>query len=384
MRKNKLIKTEEENIYTCKTKKGETHYYLNFELNNKRYQRKNITKLFDVKTLKAAKIRLGAIVTMIEEGEDPFSSTIRMETVKDIVINQIENKQPNYKGKDNSAYKTTLEGFYYKYIDDIIGHLKFEKVSVNHINKILKMIKHLSADRQNLLKVLLYNEFEKRFRKKEIQENLLYDINFGSKSKKVKLDIRLNEKLEQVVQKLYTNIINSNYRTKLLLLINLMCARRIGEIHKLKYQDIKINDDGEYYVLAHPLITKTAIYERYPLPKEAVELLPEDIHEVKNSEKRIFMFHKNTIFLNYNKLIEKSKIKFNNNFKITSHDSRNIFISLLVKNGFDSSLADGCLSHSISDSKGVYLDIGYEAKYNLFEDYWKILRNDKIEISKEK
>jgi len=376
MRKNKLIKTDEENIYTCETKDGKTHYYLNFEFNNKRYQRKNITKLYKVKTLKEAKKRFGAIVIMIEEGEDPFSSNIRKETVKDIVIDQIANKKSKYKGKDNSAYKIGLEGFYYKYIDDVIGHLKFEKITINHINKILKMIMHLSSDRQVILKVLLYNEFEKRFRKREIKENPLYDIDFGPKSKKVKLDIRLNEKLETVAQKLYANIIDSNYRTKLLLLINLMCARRIGEIHELLYQDIKIDDDGTYYVLAHPLITKTAIHERYPLPEEAIKLLPNDIHELKSREKRIFTFHKNTIYLNYNKLIEQSNIKFNSNFKITTHDSRNIFISLLVKKGFDSALADGCLSHGIADSKGIYLDVGYEARYNLFDEYWEILRND--------
>lgn len=379
MRKNKLIKTDEENIYTCETKDGKTHFYLNFEFNNKRYQRKNITKLFKVKTLKEAKKRFGAIVTSIEEGEDPFSSNVRKETIKDVVIDQIEKKKPKYKGKDNSNYKKSLEVFYYKYIDDVIGHLKFDMIRKNHIDEILKKMKHLSAERQGLLNVLLYNEFEKRFRKRAMEENLLYGLNYGSKVKKVKLDIRLNEKLEQVAQKLYTNIINSSYRTKLLLLINLMCARRIGEIYELKYQDIKIDDNGTYYVLAHPLITKTGIHEKYLLPKEAVELLPEDIHEVKNAKERMFKFHKNTIYLNYNKLIEKSKIKFNNDFKITSHDSRNIFISLLVKKGFDSALADGCLSHAASDTKGIYLEVGYEARHNMFEEYWNILRNIKVE-----
>ena len=125
MRRNKLIKTEEENIYTCETKSGDIHYYLNFELNNKRYQRKNITKLYKVKNLKDAVKRLGAIVIMIEEGEDPFSSNTRKETVKDFIINQIENKKPNSKGKNNANYKRSLEVFYYKYLDDVIGHLKF-------------------------------------------------------------------------------------------------------------------------------------------------------------------------------------------------------------------------------------------------------------------
>lgn len=375
MRKNKLIKTEEENIYTLETKSGQIHYYLNFELNNKRYQRKNITKLFKVKTLKEAVKRFGAIVIMIQEGEDPFSSTIRMETVKDILIDQIEKKKSKVNGKDNTPYKKSLEIFYYKYIDDIIGHLKFEKIRKEHITKILNSIDHLSADRQGLIKVLLYNEFETRFRKREIEENFLYKVNFGPKSKKIKLEIRLNEDIENVAKKLYASILESNYRTKLLLLINLMCVRRIGEIHDLQYMNINIDENGRYFVLVNPYITKTGIYEKYPLPKEVVKLLPDDILDKINKEHQLCKFHKNTIYLNYHRLVKDSKIKLNGDFKITSHDNRNIFITLLVKKGFDSSIADASLSHTISDTKGTYLEVDYETRSHMFEEYWKILRS---------
>ena len=268
---------------------------------------------------------------MIRKGEDPFGKNIKREIVRDIITDQIENKKPKHKDKDNSRYKESLKIFYDKYIDDIIGHLKFDKVTKTHVNKILKKIEHLSPERQVLLKVLLYNEFESRFRNREIIENPFYNLDFGKKTKKVKLDIRLNESLESVAKKLYFNIINSSYTTKLLLIINLMCARRVGEIYELVYADIKKDSDGKYFILAHPNITKTSIYEKYPLPNEVVELLPRDISEVKYAKKRLFDFHKNTIYANYNKLIEGSNIEINNNFKITSHDSRNIFISLLVK-----------------------------------------------------
>ena len=234
---------------------------------------------------------------------------------------------------------------------------------------------HLSSDRQGLIKVLLYNEFETRFRKREIEENFLYKVNFGPKSKKIKLEIRLNEDIESIAKKLYATIIESSYRTKLLLLINLMCVRRIGEIYDLKYKDINIDDKGNYFVLAYPDITKTGIYEKYPLPKEVIKLLPADILDVSSKDQKLCKFHKNTIYLNYHRLVKDSKIKLNIGFKMTSHDSRNIFITLLVKKGFDSSIADASLSHSISDTKGIYLEVDYETRSGIFEEYWKILRS---------
>jgi integrase len=375
MRRNELIKTKYDNIYTFESKSGETQYFLSFELNSKRYQRKNITKLFGVNTITKAKAKLEEIKTLIRSNEDPFSKNITKETVKEIIKEQIANKKAKYAGKDNSKYKESLNIFYDKYIDDVIGHLKFSKIATKHIKKILKNIEHLSNDRQGLLKVILYNEFEVRFRNKEILENPLYSIEFGKKSKKEKLDIRLNESLEEVVQKLYKTIIESDYRTKLLLLINLMCARRIGEVYELTYGDIKKDDKGNFYILAHPHITKTSIYEKYPIPSEVIELLPDDIFNKGSVKKRLFDFHKNTIYLNYKKLIEKSKIDFNNDFKITTHDSRNIFITLLVKEGFDSELVDACLSHSKSDTKNIYLEVEYEKRREIFEEYWKIIRS---------
>ena len=135
MRKNVLEKTKYENIYTFETRSGENHFYLNFELQNKRYQRKNITRLFAVNTLKQAKIKFEEIKTMIRKGEDPFSKNIKKEIVKNIIIEQIANKKPKYEGKDNTKYKKSLEIFYNKYIDDTIGHLKFEKVTKRHVCK---------------------------------------------------------------------------------------------------------------------------------------------------------------------------------------------------------------------------------------------------------
>ena len=374
MRTNELIKTKYDNIYTNDSKSGVTQFLLSFELNNKRYQRKNITKLFGVNTITKAKAKLEEIKTLIRLNEDPFSKNITKETVREIIKDQIASKKAKYTGKDNSNYKISLNIFYDKYIDDVIGHLKFSKVTSKHVNKILKNIEHLSNDRQGLLNVILYKEFETRFRSKEIDENPFYGIEFGKKSKKEKLDIRLNESLEQVAQKLYKNILDSNYKAKVLLLINLMCARRIGEIYDLTYNDIKEDDKGDFYILAHPHITKTSIYEKYPISSEIIELLPNDILDKCNSNKRLFDFHKNTIYLNYNKLIEKSRINFNNDFRITTHDSRNIFITLLVKQGYDSELVDACLSHSKSDTKNIYLEVEYEKRKDIFEKYWKFLR----------
>lgn len=373
MTQNDLTKTKYENIYTYEDNNKKTFYYVNFTLNSKNYQRKNFTKLFGCNTLKQTIEKFQEVKSMIRRREDPFAKKTKItETVRSVILAQIEDKKPNVKGKDNLEYKKSLKLFYNLYIDDTIGHLLFENIKMYHINKILKSISHLSNARQKLMNVLLYKEFEARFRKRQMEENYLYDVKFGKDEGKVKLDIRLNENLTNVARKLYQGIMKQEYKAKIALLLSIMCARRSGEILKVKYKDVKEDEDGTFFILVNKFQTKTGIDEKYIIPEEVIDLLPEDVFDESKKEEMLSKFHKNTIFLNYNKMIKKSDIKINDEYNLTSHDNRNLFISLMTERNYDYNMLDACLSHSNSNK---YHEVSFEKRSEIFREYWKILRN---------
>lgn len=373
MTQNDLTKTKYDNVYLYEDKNKKTFYYVNFTLNSKNYQRKNFTKLFGCNTLRQTKDKFEEIKTMIRRGEDPFSKkSIITETVKSVILAQIDDKKPNVKGKDNSEYRGSLRVFYNLYIDDTIGHLLFENIKMHHINKILKNISNLSNGRQKLISVLLYKEFETRFRKRQMEENFLYDVKFGKDEGKTKLDIRLNEDLTSVAKKLYKAIMEQTYKAKIALLLSIMCGRRSGEILTVKNKDVKKDEKGIIFILVNKFHTKTGIDEKYIIPEEVVDLLPSGVFDESTKEELVCQFHKNTIYLNYNKMIEKSDIDIHEEYSLTSHDNRNLFLSLMTQKNYDYNMLDACLSHSNSNR---YYEVSYEKRSEIFREYWEILRN---------
>jgi integrase len=155
-----------------------------------------------------------------------------------------------------------------------------------------------------------------------------------------------------------------------------MIARRTnGTYNAGANKRINQYSDGTYYVITIPDITKTGAIEKFPLPHEVVELLPEDILNPDYANEKLFHFCYSAIFEKYNNLVTQAKIILNKNEKITSHDNRNLFLSILSHMGVDSDLADRCLSHeNQKTTKQIYLDVPYDKRKLIFEQWWKFLR----------
>jgi len=370
-RKHSFEKTKYKNIFSLKNVAGRTEYYANFMLNGVSYQKKNFTKLFNCTTAKQASDTLEEVKSKIRNGENPFNIASNRETIKSIVLEHINNKKP--KGKP-TAYKKSLEGFYYNYVDPVIGHLKMEKVQDAHVDKIMKSISTYRREYQKNLQILMFKIFEKEFRKGNISHNPFYDLDYGKHWKVPDFDTRLNEPVEDTARKLYRAALEYNPKYRLFLLMTIMLARRVGEIHKLVYGNIRQFSNGEWYILAHSDITKTEINEKYPLPEEVVRLLPEDVLAQKNQEKRLFNFSTSGIPLHWKKLTQEAKVKINPGYKLTSHDCRKMFISILSFDGTDTDLADRCLSHSQTGMKHTYLDVPFRVRKEVFESWWAFLR----------
>ena len=371
-RKNNFEKTKYKNIISLKDAGGKTHFYANFMLDGVSYQKKNLTKLFNATTAKQASDVLEQVKSDIRQNKNPFNGS-RDGKVKDIVLESIDNRKPV--GKD-TAYKKSIKGFYYNYIDPVIGHLFLDKVNDEHVKKIMKSLEGFRKEYKQNLQILMYRIFEKEFRKGKISHNPFYDLDYGKHTSKSDFDTRLNEPIEDVARKLYKTALDFNKKYRLVLLMSVMLVRRVGELHQIRLNNIKKFSNGDWYILATKDITKSEIEEKYPLPMEIVNLLPLDVLEDEEyKDAPLFDFSMGSILLNYKKLVKEAKIDINEGYTLTSHDNRKMFLSILSFSGTDSDLADRCLSHSGKGGmKQVYLDVPYRIRKEIFEDWWDFLR----------
>ena len=370
-RKNNFEKTKYKNIVSLKNAAGKTHYYANFMLDGISYQKKNLTKLFNATTPKQASDILEQVKSDLRQNKNPFNGSNEGK-VKDIILKSISDRKPVGK---SSEYKKSLEGFYYNYIDPIIGHLFLDKVNDKHVEKIMKSLEGYRKEYKQNVQILMFRIFEKEFRKGNIKHNPFYDLDYGLHKDKEDFDIRLNEPIEDVAKKLYMTAQEYNPKYRLFLLMTIMLARRVGEIHKLKAGNIKQSKkDGDWYILAKNDITKTKIDEKYPLPDEIVNMLPKDILNEEYEDERLFNFSSAGIPLHWNKLVKEAKIDINKGYTLTSHDSRKMFLSILSYNNVDTDIADRCISHRKKGIKGVYLDVPYRVRKEIFEKWWDFLR----------
>ena len=370
-RKNSFQKTKYSNIVSLENASGKNEFFANFMLDGVSYQKKNLTKLFGSTTAKKASDKLEEIKSEIRKGKDPFLRSGGSK-IKDIVLKSIEDKKSE---KDNTKYKKNLTNFYTLHIDPIIGHLKLDKVKDIHIKKIFESLEGSSKTHKLNLNVLMFKIFETEFRKGNISTNPFYGLDYGHHRKKANFDTRLNEPKEDAAKKLFNAALEFSLSHRLLFTMSIMLARRIGELYKLRCSHIKRYSSGEWYILTTSDITKTSINEKVPLPVEVVELLPEFVLDDEYKDEPLFSFCYSGMFVRWQKLVENADIQLNEGYKITTHDSRYFFISILTSLKVDSDVADRCLSHDNKKNiKQIYLDVDYSTKKETFEIWWNFLR----------
>ncbi|MBD3829141.1 MAG: tyrosine-type recombinase/integrase [Arcobacter sp.] len=369
-RKNNFVKEKYPNIYSLETVNNRTHYYASFMLGGVSHQKINLTKMYNATTAKQASDALEYLKSELRANKNPFNEV--GDKVEDIVLEKIKDRKPK---NDMSAYKKKLEGFYYKYIHDIIGRRKIDKVKDEDVKKIMKQLDGYKKEYKQNVQILMFRIFEQELRKGNIRYNPFYDIDYGTHSNKPDFDIRLNEPIEEVARKIYKIALEYSARYKLFFIMTIMLARRVGEIHKLRCGNIKKSSNGDWYILAKRDITKTEIDERYPLPSEVVDLLPQEVLDEEYENEKLFDFSEASISYNWNKLVKQAKIDINKGYTLTSHDSRKLFLSILASRGVDTDLADRCISHKRRGIKGVYLDVPYDIRKKIFETWWDFLRD---------
>jgi len=375
-RKNKLVKTNVQGIYTVETKDLDRHYVARFSYNGISYPQKNLTKLFNVRNLKEAKDKLNEIKYKLSQGLDIFS------TIND---NKVDSLIMEYFNKKSISYKRIGIATYSKHAKNVIGHLKINKVTKAHIETIIENMEQLNLSPSTIRKMRVYLNpiFKSAYESEVIHRNILNQVKFPSEQVKPTLSSRLDEHIIDAIRKIYQTVLNESDDYASMFLISIMCARRMGEILQIEYQDIK-----DKWVRVRAGTTKTykdrhpdEFVESYPLPKEVLERI--DFKDKKPNEK-VFVHYHRTYLDKYKEMIDErcnlSLLPLAKEYPIRSHDNRNFIISILSKQYGVETVGSVALSHNTrkSDINQRYSDdIEDTFKQEIFNSYWKILRDKK-------
>lgn len=371
-RANQLKKTKFSNIYEVKMDTGEIHYITKFTHNGTRYSEKNLTKLFGVKTAKKAFEKLAELRLELSKGKDVFSR--RSNKIDDLMYRYLESKSTEYKKNGTATYN--------KHIKPIIGHLRIDKVTKEHILKIKSNMEklNLSPNTTRKAKVLLSPIFKEAYQDEVIQRNILDKVSFIKDVPKPELKDRLAEPILDAIKKIYNQALKEEDSYASFFLVSIMCGRRMGEICEIKHEDII---DGWVHVRAGT--TKTyknthhskAVVEKYPLPQEVLDRIPYS----KKTTDKVFKHYKRTFLDKYKEMIdEKCDLKLKSlakEYPIRSHSNRNFIMAIMSREFGRELVGSVCLSHSSrsSNMNERYDSIEDNEKLKVFESYWTKLRN---------
>lgn len=366
-RKNELKKTKYTGIKELEMADGSKNYIAVFSHNGTRYGERNLTKLFGVRSAKQAFEQLLEIKSELSRGIDVFGT--KSEKVDDLVMAYLSTRDERYRKVSEWTYK--------KHVQPIIGHLMINKVSKEHLEKIKKNMEDLGLSKSTIKKVrtILHPVFQEAYQNEVVRRNVIEQVSMGGDTIKPELTDRINEPLLDAIRKIYNNAKLQPNDYNAMFLISIMCARRFGEILQLQYEDII---DGIVHVRAGT--TKTfkdkdpeAIAEKYPLPKEVLEI-------IGTGTGQVFKFYNRTYSDKYAEMIDFStKLKLKplaQKYPIRSHDNRNFLLSIQSKKFGIDFVGTACLSHSNkkADINARYHSVELHDIVEIFKDYWEKLR----------
>ena len=362
MRKNELKKTNKPGVYEVLNNDGTKSFIVRFSHGGKRYGNKNFTKLYGCNTPSQAYLKLQEIKIMLSKEINPFENkkTNTLDSYFEDYLSTITNKKNHY----------STETFYNKHIKHL-GNKTIDKITEKDILNILNTsLKDKSNRTKKTLKIILGPIFKKALKNKEIELNPLEDIKFPKPQPKREITLRVADDLIVTVKKIYNKVlVEPDIERRIVFLFALMTARRRTEILQLEWADIK----GDKVVVPES-ITKTNIAEEYPLPQEIIELL-EIYKNINPKSKKIFSIRPDRVTKAFTQLVKEADIEMIKGQKITLHDTRNLFQSIMMNETFNPYLVDRCLSHVHHGSMlTTYLSFGYAKRKEVFERYWSIIR----------
>lgn len=349
-------------------KNGERVIMVRFSYNNKTYPVKNFTKLFGSRTKAQAREKLVEVKHKLSMGiADPFKK--KGTTINDLYAEYKNSMEQSRKWSTRTADQ--YDRYYERNIKPIIGGTIIQKVTYQDLKKIVSNLAHGSISHQNKLKNILAPIFDEAIRDNIILDNPLVHIkNKMSTSKAPISDRVLNDNLF-IAKELYRCI--PKYRTKMkyreeetraFFLLLLLTAHRYGELCELTKDNVFADT-----IISPGEITKTGKPSKFPIPEECRDY----INSVQSGKLFPNIVYGSILGM-FRKIVKTTNIQLINNEKLTPHDTRRLFMSVLVQNHADIILVDQCLDHSLRGVMKHYLSITHEQKVEIFEQYWSLLR----------
>jgi len=172
------------------------------------------------------------------------------------------------------------------------------------------------------------------------------------------------------VPELWARVVNkkkSNLLTKSATLVQLLTAKRSGEVVNMRWQDVDL-DKGEWSVF-DPAQTKTGEPHRCPLPSKAVEIL-RSVHEVTGFRENVF--HRNNkngrIALDVPRKVLQVAWGDKN---VTAHGTRHTLKTWAMEVGYRKELSEMQLSHEEQGIEAVYNDADYLRDRKVMMQHWQ-------------
>ena len=366
-RKNKPKPTKYQGIKELEMSDGTLNYVAVFSHNGTRHGEKNLTKLYGVKSAKQAFEKLSVIRNDLSKGIDVFGT--KSDKVDYLVTEYLNTRNKDYRKNSTATYN--------KHIKPIIGHMKIAKVKKEHLIKIRTNMEEMGLSPNTIKKpkIILSPVFKEAFADEVTHRNVLEPIKFGEDRPKPPLVDRVDEPLINAARKIYYLALKEEADYNAVFLTSIMCARRLGEILAINYEDII---DGVVHVRAST--TKTykklhpnAVAEKFPLPKEVLDI-------IGTGTGKIFKHYSRTYMDKYATMMKtKADIKLKplaEDYPLRSHDNRNFIISIQSEKFGIDTVGAACLSHSnrSSNMNARYHSMEFHIIKEIYEDYWKKLR----------
>lgn len=173
---------------------------------------------------------------------------------------------------------------------------------------------------------------------------------------------RVPELWEKVVHKKKSNLL-----TKSATLIQLLTAKRSGEVVNMRWQDVDL-DKGEWSVF-DPAQTKTGAPHRCPLPSKAIEILLEIRHVTGNREN---IFHRDNKNGRVALDVPRKTLQVAWGGKdVTAHGTRHTLKTWAMEVGYRKELSEYQLSHEEQGIEAVYNDADYLRDRKVMMQHWQ-------------
>ncbi len=295
---------------------------------------------------------------------------------------------PAYLNKEvnplSAKTKRTTRIIYDKHIKPDIGSKRLDQITVQDVEALV--IKALSKTKNiTAIRTIINGTYKTSKTRLPAPTKIeLVSWSDGKVNSTTKLSKLTTKPFKEIAHCMFNNILKiENKNKRLILLLSLTTARRIGEIVALTKDNFNLKQKS---VTVLSSTTKSKITETYPIPDEVVTLLKDPDSFVrdcqfgkhKKPDGTIAVYHYQT----YADLFKVLLVKCTGTNKDllkgkTTHQSRHLYVATMAKEpGFDLQTADAMLSHKQSESilerYGVHLQYQDYEKY--FNHYWSLLR----------